>query len=444
MTGTSDRPPAYSRPVPTIPRLPLIGDPLGRIRLPDDLEAATTRGPESSADTAGLTDHQVNRIWASARNLYRSGVHPALQLCVRRNGHTVIDRAIGHAHGNGPRDNPDAPKTPVTPDVPFCVYSASKAITALVIHMLHEQGALDIQQRVTDFIPEYGVHGKGVTTIAHVLAHRASVPSLPKDILEYESFEDLAPAVKALADARPFVRPGTLLAYHAVTGGIILGEIVQRATGRSIRRVIAENILDPLAFRWGNYGVAPEDVEKVGTDYATGPKILPPVSLLVTRALSQPIEKVVDVCNSERFLTSVIPSASVITTANELSRFFEIFRRGGELDGVRVMAPETLRRALTQQSHLEVDLTLGFPTRFSYGLMLGAKLISPVRPGHGPRVRPPRADQHHGLGRPERGISVGLITTGKAIIYPEVYRFFGVMQTIASEVPKLPVAERPF
>ena len=51
----------------------------------------------------------------------------------------------------------------------------------------------------------------------------------------------------------------------------------------------------------------------------------------------------IEASNDPRFLTAVIPSANVVTTANELSRFFEIFRRGGELDGVRVMKPETLR-----------------------------------------------------------------------------------------------------
>jgi CubicO group peptidase (beta-lactamase class C family) len=148
--------------------------------------------------------------------------------------------------------------------------------------------------------------------------------------------------------------------------------------------------------------------------------------------------------NEPRFQTAVIPSASIITTANELSRFFEIFRQGGELDGVRVMSPETLRHALTEQSHLEIDLTLGFPTRFSYGLMLGAKLISPFG------LDTDLAFGHLGLinimgwADPERGVSVGLINSGKALIYPDVFRFLGVMQTIASEVPKLDPDERPF
>jgi len=86
--------------------------------------------------------------------------------------------------------------------------------------------------------------------------------------------------------------------------------------------------------------------------------------------------ELVQASNDERLLTAIIPSANVVTTANELARFYEIFRRGGELDGVRVMRPETVRNAMTEQSHLEVDLSLGFPTRFGYGLMLGSQLLS--------------------------------------------------------------------
>jgi CubicO group peptidase (beta-lactamase class C family) len=433
-----------ARAMPSIPHLPFLQDPLGRIHVPSDLAAITTEGAVVAPEKAGLEERHVKRMWAAARSLYRAGVHPALQLCVRRHGHVVVNKAIGHASGNGPRDPRETPKVLVTPDTPFCVFSASKGITAMVIHLLQERGALDIDDKVVKYIPEYGTAGKQDTTIAHVLAHRAAVPSLPRELLELDLVEDQQRAVAAIAAARPFVKPGTLLAYHAVTGGIILGEIVQRATGKSIREVLADEILNPLHFRWGNYGVAPEDVGAVGLNYVTGPKLLPPVSTIVTRALAQPIDKVVELSNDPRFITSMIPSASVITTADELSRFFEIFRAGGELDGVRIVSPATIRRALREQSHLEIDLTLGFPTRFSYGLMLGAKLISLY--GRDTDL----AFGHLGLinivgwADPERGISCGLITSGKPIVYPEVARFLGVMQTIASEVPKVPPSERVF
>jgi CubicO group peptidase (beta-lactamase class C family) len=158
--------------------------------------------------------------------------------------------------------------------------------------------------------------------------------------------------------------------------------------------------------------------------------------------LSQPIDKVVEISNDKRFLSSMIPSANIITSGDELSRFFEIFRVGGELDGVRVMSLQTIRRALEEQSRLEIDLSLGFPTRFSYGLMLGAKVLSLFG------LDTDLAFGHLGLinimgwADPERGISGGLITSGKAIVYPELPRFYGVMQRIASEVPKVPPEER--
>jgi CubicO group peptidase (beta-lactamase class C family) len=423
--------------MPTVPRLPLVPDPLRRIHVRKDLASITTVADEVDPLEVGMDAKAVEKIWRAARDLYRSGVHPALQLCLRRQGEVVIDRAIGHARGNGPADGRDAEKLLVTTDTPFCVFSASKAVTAMVVHKLHERGVLDIADRVAEHIPEYAVHGKDETTIAHVLAHRAGVPTLPRKALDIDRVGDREYVIQLIAAAKPFVKPGTLLAYHAVSGGFILGEIVQRVTGRSIREVLADEFLAPLGFRWMNYGVEPADLDAVGLNYVTGPPLLPPLSNLVSRVLGNPIEAVVELSNDPRFLTAVVPAANIVTNANELSRFFEIFRAGGELDGVRVMEPETIARALTEQSRLEIDLSLGFPTRFSLGLMLGAKVLSPFGRDTD------KAFGHLGLinimgwADPERGLSAALITSGKPMLYPELPRFFGVMQTITSEVPKV-------
>ncbi|MHB8695006.1 MAG: serine hydrolase domain-containing protein [Solirubrobacteraceae bacterium] len=427
-----------------IPRLPFVPDPLGRIAIPRDLDSVTSIGEEQIPELAGLRAEQLDRIWDAARALYRSGVHPAVQLCVRRHGEIVLNRALGHARGVGPGEPQDAVKVLATPATPFCVYSTSKGITALLVHMLHDRGELDIFDRVTRYIPEYGAHGKGNTTIAHVLAHRAGVPTIPPVLLDLDRAGDREFIIRTLSEAKPFVRPGTLLAYHAISGGFILGEIIHRVTGRDVRSLLASEVLEPLRFRWGNYGVAPEDVDQVGLAYRTGPKLLPPLSNLVTRALGSPIDDAVKMTNDPRFLTSVMPAASVITTADELGRFFEIFRLGGELDGVRVMRPQTLRRALRTQARLELDLTLGLPVRYSYGLMLGADVVSLYG------LDTDLAFGHLGLinivgwADPQRGISCGLITSGKAIIYPEVARFWGLMNAIATQIPDVPVSERPF
>ena len=133
--------------------------------------------------------------------------------------------------GNGPSDDRETPKVAATTETPFCVYSTSKAVTALVVHMLAERGALAIDDRVADHIPEYARHGKGEITIGHVLAHRAGVASLPREALDLDLLDDREHLLELICDAKPASAPGRLLAYHAVSGGFILGEIVHRVDG---------------------------------------------------------------------------------------------------------------------------------------------------------------------------------------------------------------------
>ncbi|MGH2869635.1 MAG: serine hydrolase domain-containing protein [Solirubrobacteraceae bacterium] len=411
-------------------------DPLRRIRVPDDLDAVTTIGPE--ADTAGLRPRGREAIWKAASDLYRTGMHPAVQVCVRHQGKVVLDRAIGHARGNGPHDAQSSVKLPATPETPFVTYSCSKAVTAVVIHLLHERGVLDLESPVSAYIPGYGRHGKAQITIAHVLAHRAGVPNLPREVFELDRLGDRDFLVSALSDARPFARPGRFLAYHAVSGGYILGEVVHQVTGQDIRTVLAEEVLDPLGMRWTNYGAAERDLDQVALNYLTGPPTAPPASQLVSRALGLPLDALIESSNDPRFQTAIVPSANLISTAREFSRFYELLCRGGELDGVRVLAAKTIRAALREQSHLEVDLSLGWPTRFSYGFMLGSRVLSLYG-----------RDTQHAFGHlgftnmltwadPQRALSCAVMTNGKPLLYPELSRFYLLMAKVTAAVSKIP------
>ena len=394
-------------------------------------------GPEDSPGDGGVKAAAIESVWKAIVNWYRTGVHPALQICIRRHGAVVLNRSLGHTRGNGPHDGPRVERVPATVDTPFCVYSTSKAITAFVVHKLVERGLIGLDDRVADYIPGYEKNRKHTITIGHVLAHRSGVPNLPKTALDLDNLGDRQYMTDILVNASPFAKAGRYLAYHAVSGGFILGEIVHTVTGKDIREVLAEEFLDPIGgFRWTNYGVAPEDVDEVAVNYITGPPTAPPLSNLLSRALGIGLDGLVNLTNDPRFLTGIVPAANTITTAFELSRFFEIMRCGGELDGVRVMETDTVRGALRQQSHLEVDLSLGYPTRFSYGLMLGARMVSLYG------LDTQQAFGHLGFTNmlawadPERAISVAVLNSGKPIVYPELYRFLGTMQHITSTMPK--------
>lgn len=411
---------------------------LRRIDVRRNLAAITTIGPEDDPAEAGLRRVDIESIWADAVDLYRTGAHPTVQLCLRRQGRVVLNRAIGHASGNGPGERDRDAQVLASPDTPFCVFSASKAWTAVIVLMLIERGVFALDTRVTDFLPEYAAHGKERTTIGHLLTHRAGIPYLPPANVDLERLNDRDFFRAALSDLKPIAPPGTRLAYHALTGGHVLSEVIQVATGRGIRETLDEEILAPLSFRWSGYGVSTSDVPAVGRCYVTGPPLPPPATARATRALSGSLQHAIDAANDPRFLTAVVPSANVVTTSFEMSRFYELLRRGGELDGVRVLKPDTIRLGLKQTAHLEADRVLAYlPVRYGLGFMLGARRLSL----YGQRTE--GAFGHLGLSNvigwadPRRALSGGLITSGKPTIYPGVDRFLRLSNSIASIVPTI-------
>jgi CubicO group peptidase (beta-lactamase class C family) len=420
-----------------VPRLPLVPDPLRRVKVPRDLAPITDTGEEETPRAAGMTRASVDRIWQSAVQLFRAGVYPALQICVRRNGHVVLDRSLGWSRLGPDGDPPDAERRIGTTQTPYVIYSASKAMAATVAHLLDERGDLHIADRVAEYIPEYAQNGKGGITIEHVLAHRAGVANLPSEALDLKNVGNRDYLLRIMCEARPRTRPGRLLAYHAVSGGFIIAEIVERVTGKDIRTVMQEEILDPLGFRWGNFGVDAADLDLVGHSYVTGPPPLPPVSTLLERALGLHPDEITRLSNDDRFLTGVIPAANVVTTANELSRFYELLRCDGELDGVRVMDGRTIRRAIVERAYREFDLTLGAPMRHSAGFMLGADALSLFGPDTDKAFGHLGFTNVLGWTDPERGLSVGIITSGKPFLHPGLPQLWALTRRIGVEAGKL-------
>jgi len=408
-------------------------------RVPRDLAAVTTIRTDAEVNPrdVGVSRAGVAAIWQAVERLYQSGIHPAIQLCVRRGGEVLIDRAIGHTSGNGPDDPPDAKKVLVTPDTPFNIYSASKAISAMLIHLLDQRGQLHLDDVVCEYIPEFGVHGKEWITIRHVLTHRAGIPNLPPEMMRLENLEHDERILRLLCDAQPTSRAGRQLAYHAITGGFVLAEVVRRVTGKNIRTLLETEIRDPLGMRWMSFGARPRDIKHVAVNYFTGPPPLPPMSTVLNRALGVEFRQVVDLTNDPRLLRAIVPSGNGVTNANELSTFYQLLLNGGELNGVRIFEPRTVRRATSEQSYLEIDFMLAFPLRYGMGFMLGAERMSP----YGPDT--PHAYGHIGFTNiiswadPERQVAAALLTSGKPLLYPQVYHLFDILRQIGQACPKV-------
>jgi CubicO group peptidase (beta-lactamase class C family) len=395
-------------------------------------EEVTTTAAESDPREVGLMPGGIAEIWESVVRLYETGLHPAIGLCIRRRGRVVLDRTIGHARGNAPGAPAEGPRELATPKTLFNLYSASKAMTAMVVHLLDEKGLLHLDDPVAEYLPEFGKHGKDWITMRHILTHRAGIPAIPPDAhVDLDLIADPWRVVHHLCESRPVSTPGRRLAYHALTGGYIVGAVVERITGRDIRAFWRDEVAAPLGFEHLSYGVAAEDVPRVAENAFTGPPTTPLYSAILKRAFGVGIHEAIALSNAPRFLTAVVPAGNIIATANEAARFFECLLRGGELDGVRVFGRRTVQRAVMEQTFLEVDSTIGLPVRYGMGFMLGAKWLS----FWGPDT--PRAFGHVGFtsvsvyADPDRDISVALMTTGKPMISLGQLWWLNVPRTIA-------------
>jgi CubicO group peptidase (beta-lactamase class C family) len=396
-------------------------------------QEVTSRNSAGEADPreVGMTADDVEHIWRAVVNLYKTGLHPAIGLTLRRRGVVVVDRAIGHLRGNAPDDPPDAPKVPVRYDSLFNLFSGAKAMTAMVIHLLDERGQVHLDDAVAEYIPEFAKHGKEWVTLRHILTHRAGIPSMLGTRLDPELVSSPERIAALLCEERPVSVPGRRLAYHALTGGYVLAEVVRRVTGRDLRTFFRDEVLRPLGFANFNYGVAAEDVDKVAQNAFTGVPAVPPYTWMLERSLGISIHDVIRLSNEARFLTAMVPSGNIIGTADEGSRFFQLLLNGGELDGVRVFDRRTVRRAIAETSYLEVDSFLGLPIRYGMGFMLGSKRFSLYGP-----------DTAHAFGHvgfttvvayadPDRQTSVCLMTSGKPFITPGQISWINVARSIA-------------
>lgn len=401
------------------------------------IQEVTTIAPtEVDPRDVGLNPKIVENIWNACVDYYKTGAQPAMALCIRHRGQVIIDRAIGHAWGNGPDDRPETPKRLATPDTLYNLFSGSKPFIAMLVHHLAQEGKLELDDYVADYIPEFRVSPKDKVTIRHLLEHKAGFPSTGGN-LDLDLLTDPAKIKAHYGDAEAWYAPGERVAYHAISAGFVLSDLVEKLTGDDINAYIQKVVTEPLGFGSLRWGATRAQLENVARDRFTGWEQVEPVNRAFRRAFGATMEEIIEIADDERFLMGIVPSGNCFATPNDASRFFELLLRGGTLDGVTVFERETVRNAVREANFGEFDGVLGAPMRYSAGFMLGARLLSIYG------LRTAKVFGHLGLSNilvwadPERDISVCLMATGKPVLTPEATKWIVIPRLISSSMPRI-------
>src|SRR5690606_27005488 len=191
--------------------------------------------PEVSVDVQGFCDPRFEGLRAAFAANFEEGLETGAAVALRVDGELVADLRAGAAKGESGAAWDEDTLVPV--------FSTTKAMTALCMAWLVEQGMLDYEQTVASLWPEFAQNGKAQITVAQALSHQAGLPGFRDEIAQSDWFDrDLI--VAKLAAMAPMWPPGTASGYHPITFGFLADEIARRAGGRSVGAILREEFAE--------------------------------------------------------------------------------------------------------------------------------------------------------------------------------------------------------
>jgi CubicO group peptidase (beta-lactamase class C family) len=253
------------------------------------------------------------------------------------------------------------------------VWSITKTMTTLSALMLADRGLLDLDAPVADYWPEFAQNGKAAITVKQVMSHTAGVsgwdmPFTLEQLYDYEG------AVAHLAAQAPWWEPGTASGYSLLNYGHIVGEIVRRVSGKTLKAFVAEEIAGPLGadFTIGAPRTAYDRISNVVPPPPANIDLsqLPPGHPALRTFAPVPMDATVTYTDAWR--DAEIGAANGFGNARSVARIQSVITNGGEVDGIRLLTQKTIDRIFEVQSD-GMDLVLFQPLRFGIGYGLPSK-----------------------------------------------------------------------
>ncbi|MBI3249742.1 MAG: beta-lactamase family protein [Deltaproteobacteria bacterium] len=366
----------------------------------------------NNLEEIGLDPQKVQALFERAAREVHEGLLPASQVAIARNGKLGAMQTFGTAVQGGV-------EKPATNDTQFVIMSSTKAFAAASAWLLMQEGKLRPEDRIVDFVPEFGTNGKDVVTVEQCLVHTSAIPYAPHWQKEWA---DKKRRFERFAQWRLDHTPGEKFVYHISANFWPIADIVERESGQSFSDFVRTRIAEPLGLPDLRVGISAAlndrvaDIEWVGErmtaeDYAKA-GMKPPRT---TAAISD--DGVMEL-NELATRLAGSPSAGGITTAGDIALFYQaLLNDGRSHDGKQIWQPEMLREARRVRTGNLTDPYLGHLALRALGIAIAGgdgkanlrafgKTNSPEAFGH------PGFGGQSGWADPATGISFGYLTNG--------------------------------
>lgn len=257
-----------------------------------------------------------------------SGLYWGAALKIARHGRLEFDEAIGFADGDRTK--------PLTTDSVFTIFSGTKAFINVLTLRAIERGQFSLTTRMSDLIPEFAGAPRDRSTIFNFLTHTTGMPGVwePRGGLVLDRLDEAVAAVCQYVLG--VVEPGTRCDYSPMANHTLLGEVLRRTdpAGRDIVTIVREDLFEPLGMTDTDFGI---------DDRRRPRHVVPDMRGIVP--ITHPSHE-----NDEPhgLFTASRNEATWVgasSTTHDLSRFVEMLRGEGTLDGVRILSPRTVRMA---------------------------------------------------------------------------------------------------
>ncbi|MFI9836256.1 serine hydrolase domain-containing protein [Nonomuraea sp. NPDC051941] len=371
---------------------------------------------------SGYTAPRFSGVRDAFESNLRNGDDIGASLAVYRHGELVVDLWGGIRDTSG---------TPYPEDALHVGYSVTKGVLGLVLASLIDTGEVDLDAPVPAYWPEFGVAGKDGVLVRELASHQAGLPAFDEPVTKAD-LADWDGRVCRLASQAPAWSPGTQHGYHALTLGYLVGEVVRRASGKSVGVLLRERFA-PDADLQAWIGLPAQHNRRVVRYQDASPT--PGVGAFLARAsetsgtlthatFSNPVVTA-DLFNDPASWQPEIPAANGVFDARSLARLYSSVVNGP----LRAISPITVDRVRHQQVYGPDEVLVEQPTRFGTVFALS----SPRQPmlGHG-------SFGHDGLGghlafaQPESGIAFAFLTN-RAIPDPTPHtRLWRLLSAVAA------------